>query len=1776
MAKSTDFPVDVIVNGKPSPEFERWLQNLSASLLLNANTDKAKEDVEKFVNGLSNALIKVSLDPSSALDVQSDLSALLSSYSVPVKVQADISDFLSSVGTLPALKLSVPSIDVSGIEKDLSDFYTKLVTIAASAGASLSSADVSILSDLITVISKYRGAVDNASVVTLSDTVKALSDLSSKVPDTSKLTQIATDINTFVASLTSLSIPSGPITISLGVGGVLEAKLMDIDSTVKSYLDTLKGSGGGGGSSLGKHSWKDIDTGALGVYIDSQIEAGQEAVEKTKETAERLQNLQDMLDKESDSSSLYNQELEQVRDALKKEKQKHNELEKKLAATVKAQEDYLEKIEKEAQKEIQLAEAVALTHGRTLTQTERDAINNKKLADTATERQTLEDNKKTAQTNYDTHDLVVKSVEAQADAVLKAGKPIQNAIYDELAKFFSGLESATGKVSELTGGLIDVTGAIRAFSKGLEMYKNMYNAIAKMPANIRAVGADMQNAGQLLRNFALANPNSAVAGVATQVGSGLMRAGATMVGSAGMLTGLAVGGVAIGAAGAGAYIAYNKWHERQERFKRLYETAQADQQQYLADREIRAIKNRGEQVRAAIEADSAVGSKRTEQEVELNSAKYTENDLELQWRRESYEIELNKLRLAKENEKAWISINQNITEIEDSFKREQEVRKKSTTLDYKGWWGTTDEAIDEYGEKHTNLSEAADRDYFWSSSTEAALKRWTAAIQRSHSLYDAAIQDNIDTIKAENKARQDTMDFWKEDMRPEYAQNAAEARKAYNTSQHEYAQAQINAEVANNLQNGVLDPRAFTTSGTGAERAVHLTIPGFEGVTYTAKEAADGLFTSVMKTSAQLDEFGQEMTGLQGAGGLLGMVARDVYPDTNIINAEEVTDEQLRAGLIAKLEREYADKLREMNMTAEQLLQIMEQRRQADINAMNVAIADARINRQIREQDERSLKWRKEYQDSVRQRFMSAAERSAAMDSTGAGIEEERLAMERRNNQQKNLSNPNLTQQQRQDMEDLYRFENSLKDALQQKSVTYADELQFKQRDGAIEIYRVQLEGEKAVADAARARLLDNLKVANEHAAAVLKARHAMEENTRKTYLENTIDIYGKSIFDRQKAIAMSNLQEGNTYANAEREANYNKEKRNIEQRYTEAEAAIQARQNNEEAKRKSDLEIQQFKIKHDMEVQLIQAGHKLRMALIYEEYMLRKEEEEKLVAKEKAEKNVWGRNAEKTMSEYDQAEFANRAENQGKSKEEVREALGKRDMDRYANAVKTLEDEVKIKLGDQYDSLLKEQESKIAEQNKTFSADRVHAQALADLMSGNNSVYKGGALYNETLTTQSRQRDGIQVYTQKELNEEDEQRAQGADPSTLKNYQTNRDYILKDDYADNIYDAIQSINKSGSVYDEGKKAYSSAEKDWNMEQIRLLALIAQNTVPDDKKKEVKDQWDAFEKSMKGKDIDKAAGYDTAKDYKQMAADAKAAAQKDYDDAKKQLNDKITELREQEIQAAKNHEEETAMQLFNTRELLETELADLERNFENDRSNNAKKNLDEEYKLAYQFDRKRRADELQGRLTGIDTQSRSTSISNQTQVMKAMMTASTGMDKYRAIATYQNEERFNFASNYLQRRHEQELERARNSGIGDNTEQMSRIKQRQQEETDRLSQQKDINDTVVQAMKDVGTTRSLVTEGTGNKSSLTDTWERIQASAFAHVKDPAADAVIKADRAAQANHAALMSFLIQTAPQLILSNQRNQLEQMVANQMLQGAGQQNYAVLSGAPAGVRW
>ncbi|MCL2305952.1 MAG: hypothetical protein FWC43_11470 [Planctomycetaceae bacterium] len=60
----------------------------------------------------------------------------------------------------------------------------------------------------------------------------------------------------------------------------------------------------------------------------------------------------------------------------------------------------------------------------------------------------------------------------------------------------------------------------------------------------------------------------------------------------------------------------------------------------------------------------------------------------------------------------------------------------------------------------------------------------------------------------------------------------------------------------------------------------------------------------------------------------------------------------------------------------------------------------------------------------------------------------------------------------------------------------------------------------------------------------------------------------------------------------------------------------------------------------------------------------------------------------------------------------------------------------------------------------------------------------------------------------------------------------------------------------------------------------------------------------------------------------------------------------------------------------------------------------------------------------------------------------------------------------------------------------------------------------------------------------GGKDSLKGTWERIQAAAFGHVTDPAADATITMDRNMQLQHANLMTFLTTSMPQLIQATQQ--------------------------------
>jgi hypothetical protein len=69
-----------------------------------------------------------------------------------------------------------------------------------------------------------------------------------------------------------------------------------------------------------------------------------------------------------------------------------------------------------------------------------------------------------------------------------------------------------------------------------------------------------------------------------------------------------------------------------------------------------------------------------------------------------------------------------------------------------------------------------------------------------------------------------------------------------------------------------------------------------------------------------------------------------------------------------------------------------------------------------------------------------------------------------------------------------------------------------------------------------------------------------------------------------------------------------------------------------------------------------------------------------------------------------------------------------------------------------------------------------------------------------------------------------------------------------------------------------------------------------------------------------------------------------------------------------------------------------------------------------------------------------------------------------------------------------------------------------------------------------------GGLRSVVGENVGASEGLTDTWERIQQSAFGHISDPAADAVLMMDRNEAVRNATMMNFYKEWFPKIANNN----------------------------------
>jgi len=229
-------------------------------------------------------------------------------------------------------------------------------------------------------------------------------------------------------------------------------------------------------------------------------------------------------------------------------------------------------------------------------------------------------------------------------------------------------------------------------------------------------------------------------------------------------------------------------------------------------------------------------------------------------------------------------------------------------------------------------------------------------------------------------------------------------------------------------------------------------------------------------------------------------------------------------------------------------------------------------------------------------------------------------------------------------------------------------------------------------------------------------------------------------------------------------------------------------------------------------------------------------------------------------------------------------------------------------------------------------------------------------------------------------------------------------------------------------------------------------------------------------------------------------------------------------------------------------------------------------NLQEQHKhsLAYMVERAKKErqlnkeiyeDKFRAKQVELQTSAESTQRSADTSFATSIFGVKSGEERMKAVAKYQTETQYNTQKAALEQKHAAQTEQQEKQGATE--EQKAKLKQLQTREMGELDQAKSFKDAIVDAMGQVGTLRDMTKEqGVGTKSSLADAHERIRASAFGHIKDPAADAVTKMAREQQFQHARLMDFLALNTPHILsaLQSQGNAMTMSTINNFNSGLG----------------
>ena len=197
-----------------------------------------------------------------------------------------------------------------------------------------------------------------------------------------------------------------------------------------------------------------------------------------------------------------------------------------------------------------------------------------------------------------------------------------------------------------------------------------------------------------------------------------------------------------------------------------------------------------------------------------------------------------------------------------------------------------------------------------------------------------------------------------------------------------------------------------------------------------------------------------------------------------------------------------------------------------------------------------------------------------------------------------------------------------------------------------------------------------------------------------------------------------------------------------------------------------------------------------------------------------------------------------------------------------------------------------------------------------------------------------------------------------------------------------------------------------------------------------------------------------------------------------------------------------------------------------------------------------------RADQLRIQTSGEDAQR-----STDTTFATSIFGVKSGQERMQAVMQHQTDTQYNAQKEQLEQKHRAEKERLEMQGATE--EQRARLEQQQKRELGELDQGKAFRDAIMQSLGSTGTLRDMVKEqGVGTKSSLTDAHERIRASAFGHVKDPAADAINKMALAQQGQHNNFMQSWATIMPQILttLQGQGNAMSMNTINNFNSGLG----------------